>query len=51
MLLEESLDGKRVTSEDARSFSLEDVKKMIEAEIPDAFKKKAAKKPVKKVKK
>ena len=41
------VDGKRVTSEDAKEFTLEQVKEMIEAEIPDAFakqKKKASKK-------
>ncbi len=38
-------DGKRMTSEQARELTLEDVKKLIEAEIPNAFgKKKATKK-------
>ncbi len=32
------VDGERVTSEAAKEFSLEDVKKMIEEEVPDAFK-------------
>ena len=32
------INDKRVTSEEAKEFTLEDVKKMIEAEIPDAFK-------------
>jgi len=38
------VNDKRVTSEEAKEFTLEDVKKMIEVEIPDAFKtkKKAA---------
>ena len=37
-------DGTRVTSEEAKDYTLEDVKKLIELEIPDAFakKKKAA---------
>lgn len=38
------VDGKRVTSEDAQAFTLEQVKEMIELEIPDAFKKKTRKK-------
>ena len=38
------VDGKRVTSEDAKEFTLEQVKEMIELEIPDAFKKKTRKK-------
>lgn len=38
-------DGKRVTAEQAADLSLEEVKKAIEAEVPDAFaKKKAGKK-------
>lgn len=39
-------DGTRVTSEEAKEYTLEDVKKIIEEEIPDAFKK--AKKTTKK---
>jgi DNA topoisomerase I len=31
------VDGKKMTDEDAKSFTLEDVKKFIELEIPDAF--------------
>lgn len=38
------VDGERVTSEMAKEFTLEQVKEMIEAEIPDAFKKKATRK-------
>ena len=39
------VDGERVTSEQAKEFTLEQVKEIIEAEIPDAFvKKKRAKK-------
>lgn len=40
-------DGKRVTSEEAKQMTLAEVKELIEAEIPDAFKKKtrAKKKP------
>jgi DNA topoisomerase-1 len=34
------VDGKRVTSEEAKEFTLEQIKEMIQAEIPDAFKKK-----------
>lgn len=43
-------DGKRVTSEEAKAFTLEYVKELIVAEIPDAFKKKtrAKKKTTKK---
>ncbi len=45
-------DGKRMTSEEAADLTLEDVKKYIESEIPDAFakpkKKAAAKKTTKK---
>lgn len=37
-------DGKRMTTEEAKELSLEDVQKLVEAEIPDAFKKKATKK-------
>ncbi len=37
------VDGKRVTSEDAKEFTLEEVKKLIELEIPDAFAKKGKK--------
>ena len=33
-------DGTRVTSEEAKDYTLEDVKKLIELEIPDAFAKK-----------
>ena len=33
-------DGKRVTEEEARAMTFEDIKQYIEAEIPDAFKKK-----------
>lgn len=38
------IDGQRATSESAAQISLEEVKKLIEAQIPDAFapKKKAA---------
>lgn len=35
-------DGEKVTAEDAAELSLEAIKAIIEAEIPDAFKKKAA---------
>lgn len=42
------IDGQRVTSEQAKEYTLEDVKKMIEAEIPDAFTKKTRKKATKK---
>lgn len=44
------IDGKRVTSEEAKEFTLEQVKEMIEAEVPGAFdkeKKKTAKKATK----
>jgi DNA topoisomerase-1 len=43
------VDGQKVTSETAKELSLEDIKKMIEAEVPDAFatKKKAKAKPKK----
>ena len=49
------VEDKRVTSEEAKEMTLEDFKKIIEAEIPDAFKKKtrkkaAAKKPAAKKK-
>ncbi len=37
------IDGQRVTSEQAKDYSLEDVKKIIEEEIPDAFVKKTRK--------
>jgi DNA topoisomerase I len=42
-------DGKKMTSEEATTLTLEEVKKMVEAEVPDAFvvKKKAAGKAVK----
>jgi DNA topoisomerase-1 len=44
-------DGTRMTSEDALPLTLEEVKKLIEAEIPDAFAKpKPRKKPAKKKK-
>lgn len=36
------IDGERVTSEQAKEYTLEQVKAIIEAEIPGAFKKKAA---------
>ena len=42
------VDDKRVTSEEAKEMTLEDFKKIIEAEIPDAFKKKTRKKAAKK---
>ena len=42
------VDGKRVTSEEAKDFTLEDVKKFIELEVPDAFAKKTKKKAKKK---
>ena len=38
------VDGKRVTPEEAKEYTLDDVKRIIELEIPDAFKKKAPKK-------
>ncbi len=38
-------DGSKYTNEDAATITLDEVKKMIEVEIPDAFAKKAAKKP------
>ncbi|MCB9284235.1 MAG: type I DNA topoisomerase [Lewinellaceae bacterium] len=38
------VDGKRMTEEQAAEMSLEEVKKVIEAEVPDAFGKKKAKK-------
>jgi DNA topoisomerase-1 len=41
-------DGKRVTPEEAKEMSLEEVKTLIEAEIPDAFKGKSKPKPKKK---
>ena len=34
------VDGKRVTSEEAKDFTIDHVKELIELEIPDAFKKK-----------
>ncbi len=54
--LPKKADGSRSTTEDAEAMTLEEVKKIIEAELPDAFAKKAksaakktaAKKPVKK---
>lgn len=54
--LPKKADGSRSTTEDAEAMTLEEVKKLIEAELPDAFAKKAkaaakkaaAKKPVKK---
>ncbi len=44
--LPKNAEGKRMTQEDAEKLSLEDVKKYIEAEVPDAFatKKKATRK-------
>ena len=45
------VDGKRVTSEEAADYTLEDVKKLIELEIPDAFKSKKKKKTTTKKKK
>ena len=42
------VDGNRVTSEEAKEFTLEQVKEMIELEIPDAFKKKTRKSTKKK---
>ncbi|MCC6327911.1 MAG: type I DNA topoisomerase, partial [Acidobacteria bacterium] len=53
--LPKKADGSRSTTEDAEAMTLEEVKKIIEAELPDAFAKKAksaakktaAKKPVK----
>jgi DNA topoisomerase-1 len=42
------VDNKRMTPEEAKELTLEEVKKLIEAEIPDAFKKKAKKKVAKK---
>ena len=38
------IDGKKVSPEDAKAFTLEDVKAIIENEIPNAFKKKNGKK-------
>ena len=43
-------DNKRLTAEQAKEFTLEQVIKMVEAEIPDAFKKKTRKKPAAKKK-
>jgi DNA topoisomerase I len=40
-------DGKKMTAEEAATLTLEDVKKMIEAEIPNAFAAKAKKAPAK----
>ncbi len=37
-------DGKRMTAEDAKAMTLEQFKAIIEAQVPDAFKKKATKK-------
>ena len=45
------VDGKRVSAEDAKSYTLEDVKKLIELELPDAFKSKKKKKTTTKKKK
>lgn len=47
------VDGKRVTSEEAKEYTLEQVKELIELEVPDAFKKKtkAKAKPKAKAKK
>lgn len=42
------LTGKKYTSEEAASLSLEDLKKMIEAQVPGAFEKKPKKAPAKK---
>ena len=44
-------DDTKYTAEDLSAISLEDVKKMIEAQMPDAFVKKAAKKAATKKKK
>lgn len=41
------IDDKRATSEDAKAFTLEQVKEMIEAEVPDAFAKEKKKKATK----
>ena len=38
------VDDKRMTSEQAKELTLEEIKKLIEAEIPDAFAKKTRKK-------
>ena len=38
------VDGKRMTPEEAKDLSMEDVKKLIEAQVPNAFPKKKAKK-------
>jgi DNA topoisomerase-1 len=42
------LTGKKYTSEEAALLTLEEVKKMIEAQVPDAFEKKTKKAPAKK---
>jgi DNA topoisomerase-1 len=42
------VDGEKVTSEKAKEFTIEQVKAFIEAEIPNAFKKKTRKKATKK---
>ncbi len=42
--LPKNAEGKRMTSEDAKELSLEDVKKIIEAEHPGSFKKKTSRK-------
>ncbi len=44
------IDGEKVTSEMAKDITLEEVKKMIEAEIPDAFASKKKAKPAAKAK-
>ncbi len=46
--LPKKADDTRYTAEEAAAFTLEDVKKIIEAEIPGAFTKKAKKAPAKK---
>ncbi|MCB0617063.1 MAG: DNA topoisomerase I, partial [Phaeodactylibacter sp.] len=38
------VDGQRMTSEDAKALSLEDIKKLIEEQVPNAFPKKKSKK-------
>lgn len=48
--LPKNKDDKRMTSEEALELTLEDVKKYVEAEIPDAFKKPKRKAPAKKKK-
>ncbi len=44
-------EGKRISSEDAAKYSLEDVKKLVEAEVPGAFAEKKKKKAAPKKKK